>query len=867
MMSEKQRFSVKAIILFVLMIPSLAWSQPNRPLKWEKVPSLPDSEGFAGMFAGASDGVLIAAGGANFPDKKPWEGGKKIWYDDIFLLRKGDTAWAKSDKKLPLPLAYGVSATYKNKLILVGGNSFDEYSSSVYSLELNKNKLRIDTLASLPFPLANMTGALIGDILYIAGGTHAADGAPTNVFLGYDLRSNQWIELPGWPGAARMQAISAALDDHFYLFSGIDVLANPDGSTRRIVLTDALKFVPAFQGKKLSGGEWVKLHDMPRGVAAGVSPAPTLGSGHVLFLGGLDQQTADHSDPLSHPGFTGEILTYHAKSDSWTTMGDIPQLDSRVTVPATWWDNKWMVISGEKGPGQRSPQVFSMSKATGFGWLNWTSLIVYLIGMLLIGFYFDKKDQTASNFFTASGKIPWWAAGLSIYGTQLSAITFMAVPAIVFATDWSLAIGSIMILATVPIVIRFYVPFFRRLSVTSAYEYLEHRFNRNVRVIGSLSFILFQLGRMGIVLFLPAIAIASVTGIDVYLLIAIMGIICVAYTVMGGMEAVIWSDVIQVVILIGGALLCLFIAVGSVEGGLSEVISIGMENSKFTVIHWGWDYNKLVLWVGVVGFFFLNIIPYTSDQSIVQRYLTVKDEKAVAKSLWTNGLVTLPAILIFFGLGTVLYVYYLTNPGKIPSENVGEILPYFVVQELPAGIAGLIIAGIFAASQSTLSSGMNSISAAYVTDIHPLFQKNTTDRQNLNNARITTIVVGLFGVGSAMLIAALQIQFIFNLFQEVLGIFGGALAGVFILGVFTRKANARGIVVGLIAGVSAVLFIKNNTDISVYLYGAISVLTTILIGYLASAIVPGKKNLDGLTYFTLNKGRSVDKDIAEQQEV
>src|SRR5690606_16980161 len=148
-----------------------------------------------------------------------------------------------------------------------------------------------------------------------------------------------------------------------------------------------------------------------------------------------------------------------------------------------------------------------------------------------------------------------------------------------------------------------------------------------------------------------------------------------------------------------------------------------------------------------------------------------------------------------------------------------------------------------------------------------LFQKNTTDRQNLNNARITTIVVGLFGVGSAMLIAALQIQFIFNLFQEVLGIFGGALAGVFILGVFTRKANARGIVVGLIAGVSAVLFIKNNTDISVYLYGAISVLTTILIGYLASAIVPGKKNLDGLTYFTLNKGRSVDKDIAEQQEV
>lgn len=844
---------IKLSILFILLFPFQGRAQPSKPLLWEQTPQIPDKEGFAGMFAGVSNGTLLAIGGANFPDKKPWEGGDKVWYDHIYTLEKGDSSWNKAETRLPLPLAYGVSATYRNRVILVGGNNAQEFSSMVYSIELVNNNFNIDTLASLPYPLANMTGALVGDVLYVAGGNHSVTGSPTNVFLGLDLLANKWIKLDTWPGPARMQAVSAAIDNSFYLFSGIDLAENTNGDLDRQVLTDAYKFSPSYDGSHLIGGEWIRLQEIPRGVAAGVSPAPTSGTDHILFLGGLDQKTADISDPVNHPGFPNDLLAYHVKSDSWTSMGSIPQVDTRVTLPAAKWDDKWIIISGEKGPGVRSPSVFSISKETGFGWVNWTTLVVYLLGMLLIGFYFDRKDQTASNFFTASGKIPWWAAGLSIYGTQLSAITFMAVPAIVYATDWSLAIGSIMILATIPIVVKFYVPFFRRVSVTTAYEYLEHRFNRNVRVLGSLSFILFQLGRMGIVLFLPAVAISSVTAIDVYALIVIMGVICILYTVMGGMEAVIWTDVLQVIILMGGAVLCLIIGITNVDGGLKEVISLGMENSKLKMIHLGWGHDRLVLWVGVIGFFFLNLIPYTSDQSIIQRYLTVKDENAVAKSLWTNALVTMPAILIFFGLGTVLYVYYLTNPSKVPSENVGEILPYFVVQELPVGIAGLIIAGIFAASQSTLSSSMNSISAAYVTDIQPLFDRTSNDKQKLKSARITTVIVGAFGVGSALLIAALKIQFIFNLFQEVLGIFGGALAGVFLLGVFTKTANSMGIVFGLIAGVLLVLFVKTNTDVSVYLYGAISVLTTIVVGYLISIILPNKKNLDGLTYFTLNR--------------
>lgn len=854
-----QTFISKLLIfLFTLFIcPILLLGQIQNQLKWEELPPIPDKEGFAGMFAGVSNDALLCIGGANFPDKMPWDGGEKKWYDRIYILEKNSSKWKLADEKLANPLGYGVSVTYKGQIILVGGSNDKTHFSNVYTLKYQDGKVKIDTLVSLPFPLASMTGALVGDVLFIAGGSTNSVDSPGKYFLALNLAERtaeqKWQTLDSWPGSARILAVSASLKNSFFLFSGIDMVKNEDGSTERHILKDAYKFIPKFEGIHLQGGKWTVLPDMPRAVAAGPSPAPTIGLDHILFPGGLDEITAKHKDQKTFPGFVTDLLAYHVESNTWLNFGKLPKGDTRVTVPAVLWNQKWVIPNGEVAPGKRSPKVFALSKDLNFGWLNWAMLIVYLGLMIWIGFLFDKKGgQTTSNFFTANGKIPWWAAGLSIYGAQFSAISFMAIPAIVYAKDWSLAFGGFMVVCIIPLVIKFYIPFFRRLSITSAYEYLEVRFNANVRVLGSLTFILFQLGRMGIVLFLPAVAIASVTGIDVYLLIFIMGIICILYTVMGGIEAVIWTDVVQVVILMGGAVLCLVIAIDSVDGGLMGVISKGLEAKKFTIIHLGWSPDSLVLWVGIIGFFFLNLIPFTSDQTIVQRYLTVKDEAAAGKSLWTHAFMIIPAIFIFYGLGTVLYVFYHENTAKITSDQVGEILPYFVVQELPVGIAGLIIAGIFAASQSTLSGSMNSVSAAYVTDIYPRFGIRT-DSENLYTAKLVTVLVGLFGVASAMLIAALQIEFIFDLFQEILGIVGGTLAGVFILGIFTKRANANGVFWGVLLGVTIVLLTKNYTNISVYLYGAISVITTVTMGYIVSLFTGQKKDLRGLTYLTLDK--------------
>ena len=846
------------ILTMIFLIPQLIFGQIQHQLTWNELPSIPDKEGFAGMFAGVSNGHLICMGGANFPGEMPWKGGQKVWYDNIYVLSKKASSWKLANKKLPKPLAYGVSATHGNKIILVGGNNKQGYYSDVYSVEYNNGEIQIDTLPPLPFPIANMTGTLVGNTLFIAGGDTSFTGMPIKVFLSLNLlntsENQQWITLEPWPGVPRIQAVSASLHNDYFIFSGINLVKKSDTSTQRIILKDAYKFIPSFDGNTVTGGKWISLSEMPRGVAAGPNPAPVFGPGHILFPGGLDSATAAYNDPSDFSGFVTDLPAYNAESDTWLNFGNLPEKSTRVTLPAVKWNQQWVFPNGEIGPGKRSPKVFALSKDLKFGWLNWVALFLYFMVVIGIGFWVSRKGHTSQDFFTASGQIPWWAAGLSIFGAQMSAITFMAIPAIVFATDWSLAIGSLMILAVVPIVIKFYVPFFRRLNVVSAYEYLEHRFNGNVRMIGSISFILFQLGRMGIVLFLPSVAIASITGMNIYACIAVTGAVCTVYTVIGGIEAVIWTDVLQVIILMGGAILCLFIAVANIEGGFGTVILQGLKDGKFTLFHTGWKPDKLVLWVAIVGFFFLNIIPYTSDQTVVQKYLTVKDEAETSKGLWINSFLALLTVPIFFGLGTILFVFYKENPAKIPSEEIGQILPYFIVQELPMGVAGLVIAGIFAASQSALSSSLNSIATSYISDIHSRFHPQISDRSKLKLAKQITMLMGIFGTVIAVAIAALNIEFIFDLFQEVLGIVAGSLAGVFILGIFTKRANSYGVLMGIIMSILVVFIIKNSTDISLYMYGAISVVTCVVVGYITSLLTPRvKKDLTGLTYLTLRK--------------
>ncbi len=830
-------------------------------LKWMELPALPDAEGFGGMFSGSSHGVLIAGGGANFPEGRTWEGGKKTWYDTIYVLPKPDGRWKPAEQTLPRPLAYGVSVTYQDTLICIGGDDGRSCYPDVYQLEWDQGEIKTATLPPLPTTCTQMSGALLGDTIYVAGGIETPDAARSlhsfwALDLSQDAGEREWRELEPWPGPERMQGVAGVLDGSFFLLSGVRMTTDATGQPTRITpyLRDAYRYTPGPAGVE---GNWSALSELPYPLAAAPSPAMTAGQTHLLLAGGGDGSLF-HADPRTHPGFKHDILAYHAVTDTWVKWGRLPEGSSRVTVPMTQWADGFVMVSGERAPGRRSPKVyhatFQQAKAR-FGLLNGSVLVVYLAALVAMGFYFSRRAKSTDDFFLGGRRVPWWAAGLSIFSTQLSSITFMAIPALVYRTDWVYFLGNMMLVGVAPIVIYMYLPFFRRLEVTTAYEYLEKRFHVVVRVLGSLAFLLFQFGRMGIVIALPAMALAAVTGLNIYVCIAVMGVLATIYTVLGGIEAVIWTDVLQAVVLLGGGVISLILIAGAVEGGFGAIYSMAAAEGKLTAFTPGWSVATTAVWVVVVGKLFEQFVPYTADQAVVQRYLTTPDEKGAARGVWTNTALALPSSLLFFGLGTALWAFYRAHPDRLtPLAQHEQIFPWFIVEQLPAGVSGLVIAGLFAASMSTLDSSMNSMATAITTDFCGRFKPGLSDHQSLNLARWLTVLLGVVGTGSGILIAWLNDVSLWDRYVKLVGLFGGGLAGLFALGIFTRRANWIGALVGFVGSAVVLYLVQQAGTVHFFLYAAIGIGCCLGLGWLASLPVPGAgKNLAGLTIFTIKK--------------
>ncbi len=807
------RIALLLIATHLLWLPDASRAQerqhfPTVLYSWSRLPDLPDSIGVAGACAGVSGDALIIAGGAQFPVSL-FEGGEKVWTDRVYVLQKeegGVYSWHQ-EPTLEKPLGYAVSVTWGDEVICVGGGNAQEHFTDVFSLRWHEGIVERRSLPALPAPAAFWAGALVDNTIFVAGGLHAPDdSAATKNFWAINLSDVEprWEILDPWPGPARSNPIAAAHDGSFYLFSGVERTPDGQGGLSLRFLADAYRFHPD-QG-------WEQLADLPHAVAAAPSPAATFGPSHLLIFGGNDGADVHRVQELQdrHPGFRRDILAYHIITDTWVTMDSLPA--AHVTTPVVQWGNDVVIPSGEIRPGTRSPAVYqatTVAPTNQFGFTNYLVLGVYFLVMVGMGFYFSGREKSDQDYFLSRGRIPWWAAGISIFGTQLSAITFMAIPATAYATDWVYILGQATIVLLAPVVVYLYLPFFRRLQITTAYEYLEKRFNVVVRLFGSTSFIAVQLGRMGIVVFLPAIALSAATGVNIYAAILLTGLLSTLYTTLGGIEAVVWSDVVQVIVLMGGALLSLFIIAFSVEGGWTGLISTAAAHDKFHMTNWTWDYASTGVWVIVVGWTLSNLIPYTADQAVVQRYLTTKNEAEAGRSIWTNAILTVPAGLIFFGLGTALFVFYREHAASLePALQTDAIFPLFIVQQLPVGVAGLLIAGVFAASMSSLDSSLNSVASALVTDFYKRFAPASTEKGRLRLARWLTVVLGVLATMLGLLLATFDIASLFDLFLELLGLFGGGLAGLFALGIFTRRAHGTGALIGAVSSVIAIYLVK-----------------------------------------------------------
>lgn len=850
-------------------------------LRWESLPALPDELGVAGPFVGVHNDALIVAGGANFP-KPHWENDKQWLRDAWVMVRDGEAGWKWIDGlKMDRPIAYGACVNTSRGVACLGGTDGEQVFRRCFLLRWDPTTRRLEqaALPDLPQPCAYGAATLIDDTIYLAGGQNGLglETAMKNLWR-LDLSGPEdtwrWEMLPGWPGPPRAFNLTVAQHNGFewcvYVISGRR--QNPETSDGDGVepLADVYEFNPHRYGKLQrdaendispntdpAGAAWRRRADVPTSVMAGTGAA--VGQSHVFVLSGADGSLMAKADDLKldHPGFPKRVWAYHTITDTWVDAGPSPA--NQVTTPATRMDGRIILASGEIKPRVRTRAVWSIEPVVttpAFGAVNATVLISYLASMLGIGFYFARKNKDTDDYFRGGKKVLWWAAGCSIFATMLSSITFMAIPAKAYAQDMVYMLGNFMIPVVAPIAVFLALPFFRRIDATSAYEYLEKRFNRPVRLFASASFTLFHVFRIGIVLSLAALALATVTPLTPVQSVLIMGGLSIAYCTMGGVEAVIWTDTIQTVVLLGGALVCFGLLIAGAEGGIGEFFATASADGKLTLVNWHLDPTdaSLALWVVIIGGLGQNISSYTADQAVVQRYMTTPDQRRAAASIWAAALLAIPASLLFYFIGTGLYVFYKTHPGQLdPTFMTDQIFPLFIAREVPVGLAGLIVAGIFAAAQSTVSTSMNSTATAVVTDFLRPFHPRQTERAFLNWARGLTFSLGIAGTLLGLLFVQPDIRSLFEQFIKVVGLFMGVLGGLFALGILTRRASGWPALLGALAGATVMGLLPIYTRINGYLYAAIGITVCFVLGYLLSLVAPApRQSLDGLTIHTMD---------------
>ena len=467
-------------------------------------------------------------------------------------------------------------------------------------------------------------------------------------------------------------------------------------------------------------------------------------------------------------------------------------------------------------------------------------IAAYLALMAGVGFVFMRRNRTSDAYFRAGGRLPWWVVSLSIYATMFSSITFMSVPAMSFSGDMSYFAISFGIPVLALVTVRWYLPFFRRLNLTSAYDYLEARFNLPCRLFASAAFILFMVARTAIVAYLPALAVCAVSGIDVNLAIAAVTAVTILYCTVGGVEAVIWSDFVQSVILIASTALILAWLVAGTDGGLGGFVSAGMAAGKFRVFDLAFDWTKPCFWVVLTGGLVANLASYTSDQCVVQRYMTTPDERSAAKSILFNGALSFLNCFVFFVVGVALWTYYRSHAAALPPGTKPDaVLAVFIARELPTGVSGLVLAAVAAATMSTLSANLNSAASAVTTD----FYRRFGGRRPLLCGKISTVAVGVLGGAMALWLANADVGNVYDQFQRFLGVLTGGLGCLFFMGVFMKRVNGFGATCGLVANYT-VCFGLDLADIPgkphLLLYGFLGMAACLAVATVASLAVRRK---------------------------
>ncbi len=805
--------------LALLLCASLANAEDLRyPLEEQNLAPLPRL--LKGAIAGRSGGALIVAGGRDANNKLS---------DAVFVLADGAVQW--QSLALAMPVADAAFVTAGDEIIYIGGETAAGVSPAGFRLQYIDGHLVQTPLPEVPAPLTQAGAAVADGKLYLVGGL-GSDGKPAaDNFLALDLAEpDAWQVLPACPLSGLHRPIVTAQAGDVLVFGGPRLV---NGAMRHS--TDSWRYRAQALDATVERG-WLDMSDLPMPWHAATAFAT--GQSHVMVLGG--PRGAEMGE---------RIAIYHTIIDTYTT--DSAWSHSLEAPIAIAHGKDGVQLVGQRGAITAGFRHVTKTLHS----LDYAVIAVYLAAIVCIGLYFSKREKTTRDFFLGGRKIPWWAVGISLYATGTSAISFMAIPTKAWATSTLYGVEGLVGLLGMVAAAYLVIPIIRRLDITSTYEYLERRYNPWLCMWGSGLNIAFQLaGRMSVVLLLPSLALSAVTGFPVLPVIAALGLLATVYTVVGGLAAVIWTDVLQVVVLLGGALLAFVVMVSGSDGGAAGWWAINMDYNKIRVADFSFDYAQPVIWIVLLNAV-LHVGTATSDQVMVQRVLATPDVKSARRSYLTLALIVLPGSLLFTFLGTAMFGYFRAHPEMLnpTMENI-HALPMFIVNGLPAGVSGLVIAGLFAASMSSLDSSMNSVSTLLVTDFYKRFRPHATDQRCLALGKWLTAAVGFFGTGAALLMATTEIKSMFDMWSQLVALVLGGFGGVFVLGMFTRRANGWGALLGAVSSIGIAVAIKTYTDLHFMAYGSIAVLSCVAIGYVSSLLLPHRAvDLAGLTVYGVRR--------------
>lgn len=486
-------------------------------------------------------------------------------------------------------------------------------------------------------------------------------------------------------------------------------------------------------------------------------------------------------------------------------------------------------------------------------------LVTYLLGVVGLGVWFFRKSRNPEGYMAASRSMPGWVVGLSIFGTYVSSISFLALPGKAFSSDWNALAFSFSLPIAAWVATVWFVPYYREGDAVSAYQHLEQRFGVWARTYAATCYLLTQIARMGSVMYLLALPLHQLLGWNVPALILVTGGLTTLYTLLGGIEGVIWTDALQSIVLATGAVACAIILPMSMPDGGAQMLEIATNHDKFSLGSMGISISQPTFWIVLTYGMFINLQNFGIDQSYVQRYIAAKSDADARKSVWIGALVYVPISIIFLWIGTALFSYYYVQPELLPESLQAEIadgkgdgvFPYFIVDGLPTGVSGLLVAAIFAAAMSTLSTSLNGAATLTLTDFYRRFiRPEASERESMIVLYASTMAWGVIGTTTA--IAMMEVQSILDAWWQLAGIFSGGMLGLFLLGMISRKAGNGAAVVGVILGVTVILWMTlSRTEIwpegwgtiaspfNNYLVIVFGTLTILLVGWLLANFFGG----------------------------